>query len=476
MTSEREKRRAARDRARRRARDRDRRGKARHRGSVQQSARKEEVAPDSVYLVDGSAKSKRYDAYWHVFHLNSRVGRARLTEVTVGPDEGASITVEINQSARGRGIGSLAFRLACEHSSYDVVWGIARKSNLASHGAMRRAGFEQVQDTDAGEACFEWRRSPISRLVDDSELLPEPERPFPDHEAEGDDTGSRITLHSRHGCRQDEDAAEVASKLFGIKATEMSSFFRLRHSAGRTWGFSLVHSWALVALSHHVWQGGDLPRICVHIDDHTDMGACKVSRGEEGLLGRGGTPLDLGAPTTVKEHLFRGTFNKGSFMTPWIAAACETEIMHVSWSHPARAESGRLRYAADGVCPVPSVAESESASCSYVYRVASTLLAEPGPEPVWLDIDLDAFCNRLNGDSDRCGQEGAPNELAEAQRRLESVLQQLTNGGWLGQVSLVTIAVSPGFCPAEHWREILCRLVEGLGAPRDLVSDRRFCD
>ena len=74
----------------------------------------------------------------------------------MNPD--ASITVELNEASRGRGIGTLAFRGASELSGLEEVYATMRKSNIGSRIAATRAGFTVLEDKPGKEVVLVWRR------------------------------------------------------------------------------------------------------------------------------------------------------------------------------------------------------------------------------------------------------------------------------------------------------------------------------
>ena len=71
----------------------------------------------------------------------------------------ASIQIHINQTHRGRGIGSLAYGLACDRSGHDEVIATMRKSNMASQHAAAQAGFKVIEDMKIPQLAMRWTRS-----------------------------------------------------------------------------------------------------------------------------------------------------------------------------------------------------------------------------------------------------------------------------------------------------------------------------
>jgi len=104
-----------------------------------------------------TSKSRRL---WHIFHQGKPAGRVFI--VAQDPDSetqpDASITVELNEASRGRGIGTIAFLKASELSEFREVYATMRKSNVASRIAASRAGFQVIEDEPNKEVIMVWRR------------------------------------------------------------------------------------------------------------------------------------------------------------------------------------------------------------------------------------------------------------------------------------------------------------------------------
>jgi hypothetical protein len=119
------------------------------------------VRPDDVSLVPGRTTNieggKRL--YWHIYHLKKRAGHVSIDCCEKqGNVTDASINVQLNQQSRSRGIGTEAFRRACELSGLHEVLASIRKSNVASQIAAKRAGFVALHDEPTGELLMIWKR------------------------------------------------------------------------------------------------------------------------------------------------------------------------------------------------------------------------------------------------------------------------------------------------------------------------------
>ncbi|PAQ08903.1 GNAT family N-acetyltransferase [Mesorhizobium temperatum] len=81
-----------------------------------------------------------------------------IEELPVGRH--ASIQIYLNKPSQGRHIGRIAYRKACEASSYDVIYAHMRKSNLASRRAAEEAGFEVDMRAGTSQLLMRWHRKP----------------------------------------------------------------------------------------------------------------------------------------------------------------------------------------------------------------------------------------------------------------------------------------------------------------------------
>lgn len=128
------------------------------------SKRLEKVDPGSVRLEAGKGSTDRGGGpggrYWHIHLGDTRVGHVYINMLDEAPfGEHASIQIHINQTHRGRGIGSVAYRLACEQCGHDEVFATMRKSNIASQRAAAQAGFKVIEDMKIPQLAMRWTRA-----------------------------------------------------------------------------------------------------------------------------------------------------------------------------------------------------------------------------------------------------------------------------------------------------------------------------
>jgi len=299
---------------------------------------------------------------------------------------------------------------------------------------------------------------------------------FPDHWPDlcGEDESSWIFrlrwATDPHGFI-DPKAPAAAKALFGIELSELGDF----HVEGRlgkaNYVFSMLHSWAAIAPARAAMRTGRLPTQIVHVDDHTDMmpflGRVNGERYaiQDALLNSSRSFLRV---NDVCEAIATGLFHKGSFLSAYWAACPEASIVHMREGH--REQAFRLALAAkDFVVGGKAVVGTE------LHRQITSDLGEltqvdrlprrggRAGEPIWLDIDLDAFCNRFDGDSDRRAHAATVSETEQTFCRVDRFLEQLQKAEWLGDIEAVSVAVSPGFFPADYWELTVPRIVTSIG-------------
>lgn len=144
---------------------------------VEPYIKRDPVAAKDVTLVEGTGTVKHGGGpggrYWHIYVGEERAGYIYINIIT---DESfgkhPSIQIFINKSDRGKQIGRVAYRLACEQSAYDTIYAHMRKSNLGSMRAAEEAGFTVVKRKALPQLSMVWRRKKSrskSNLTEDAE-------------------------------------------------------------------------------------------------------------------------------------------------------------------------------------------------------------------------------------------------------------------------------------------------------------------
>lgn len=125
----------------------------------------EKISVSAVHLLEGKgSKGKGGDKggfYWHIHIENARAGFVFINWINEMPfGEHASIQIKINARFQNRGIGRIAYRLACEASGYDTIFAHMRKSNIASRKAAEAAGFQIISNREVSQLAMVWNRPP----------------------------------------------------------------------------------------------------------------------------------------------------------------------------------------------------------------------------------------------------------------------------------------------------------------------------
>ncbi|RUR71102.1 N-acetyltransferase [Variovorax guangxiensis] len=117
--------------------------------TVKPQAHSEKVDAQDVHIVSVPGTRGKGDGpggeKWRIDVNDLRAGEVFINlidEPPVGPH--ASIQIYLNVKSQGRGIGSVAYRKACEASQHHVIYAHMRKSNTASRRAAENAGFVDV--------------------------------------------------------------------------------------------------------------------------------------------------------------------------------------------------------------------------------------------------------------------------------------------------------------------------------------------
>jgi Acetyltransferase (GNAT) domain len=462
------------------------------------------VRDEEVELIEGVG-TRRTGAgaggrYWHVRCRGDRAGRAYINyhETEAGSPR-PSITVELNERSRGRGIGTIVFRRASELSGYDEVYASVRKSNTASRKALERAGFKPVKGWDGPSLSLVWERYgdnfkgvcdpgadhfaisivfPRAAADDSNAAMDYLLQVFPDHEPtlvreRAGDWVFRLNWTSSIQSYVDPAASARATALWGLELGEIGGYHERYDWGGREVVFSLVHSWALLPPAYVIERSGRAPLWVVHIDDHTDLMPTLL----EPLPGCRALhdhvfhkDVNLGDSKSVIAAVERGIVSKGNFLTAYLLGHRRCRIIHVGRNVVEREcqlyeQMNRLVMGSAAVPQYRLVSDPPAplqvATLQQRRTLPIDLPVEEG-EGVWLDLDLDYFCNRYNGDSDRRGEVALPGEREEVMGRISVILAELRRALWLSKIEAVSIAVSPGFFPAEYWTEGMTVVRDGI--------------
>lgn len=261
----------------------------------------------------------------------------------------------------------------------------------------------------------------------------------------------------------------------GIGLDEMA----LAHRRSGLTTTALYDTWTLVAWSRWVAEARPASgeRITVlHVDDHRDLGAPRL-----GLDGAGmtdmltGRAFDVRDPDAVLSACASGAVGMGSFMTPFLHAFPDCDVRQLSQAPKVTSttdhvvepvtvpddmlDPGRRR-------PAIRLREDRGVGPGR-YRITADVddwLEGLRLGPVLLHVDMDYFNNRYDGDVDWPDRHPRHDPaLGEVLERIDVVAQAVRAAGVLPRIAASVVAYSPGFFPAEFWRDADERLRRGLG-------------
>lgn len=341
------------------------------------------------------------------------------------------------------------------------------------HGLVRRVPGAEGDRSLVVEILF-----PKAAAPDENAAMGALIEAFPDHEpthvSEAEDRWV-FALRWASGPHESVDPGvpAAAETLYGLGPQEIGGY-REVHGGGRDFVFSMIHAWALLAPSLAIQRrgGAPLPWV-VHVDDHTDMMPPMVEPlARPGMLRDQifGEEIDIADPASVVAAIRRGVVSKGNFLTAYLLAYPGCRTVYVGRNLPeqdhvlSRRESA-IQVGGRSVRRTDLARGPVSGTGAWDLRESSALphdLPMEQQDGVWLDLDLDYFCNRYNGDSDRHADAAAPDERAEVMGRVERFLTELAGVRWLSNIQAVSIAVSPGFFPADHWADVISAVREGI--------------
>jgi hypothetical protein len=233
--------------------------------------------------------------------------------------------------------------------------------------------------------------------------------------------------------------------------------------------FSMFHSRALLAPALASKRDGRVFDTIVHVDAHDDLMPALVRADNAGVSDAlRDVPIDFVDTASVTAAINSGAISKGSFLTAYLAAARPAKIVHINpFAAPGRwfvriskqsVDIGGTSFERTAVTYSPDET-SDASELNEVSSIPNNLTAS---QVIWLDVDLDAFCNRYDGDSDRRHVIATPKERKELEQRIAAFRVELERAEWRSRVQAISVAASPGFFPSEYWSEVIPWVCDGL--------------
>lgn len=269
----------------------------------------------------------------------------------------------------------------------------------------------------------------------------------------------------------DPDIEEQARRLFDSDLPGIARYWTLDVVVGVPVLFTMFHSWALLAPALALTHGAGRPTTIVHVDDHADSMPVLLKAERDGWrLSTSGARLDLDDPQSVEQAVTEGVASIGNFLTAYMLGTPSGRFVHVKAGFaevelPLNRVTTEVllagsKFEAVSLEPDDAASLAGGWTMSQVSRLPLNL-AECDAV-VWLDIDLDGFCNRYDGDSDRRSRPGTESERISTRRNIESFLSRLREATWRGRIGVVSIAASPGFFPSDLWEEMVPLVRSGI--------------
>jgi hypothetical protein len=269
----------------------------------------------------------------------------------------------------------------------------------------------------------------------------------------------------------DPQIAHHARRLYNCSLSDLARYWEVHVTAGVPIVFAMFHSRALLApAAAFELRGMTHFDTIVHVDDHADLMPALVTL-RSGVL-RGSISqrrINLDSRDSIVCAIDEGILNIGSFLTAYMLGKPPGRCIHVKRGSTRtatalapsvhRAALADFEFESTEMEPVTATAHDgwvlEEAS-----RLPMDLNASTGP--VWLDVDMDGFCNRYDGDSKRADRPPTERERAMTRRHIDEFLLDLRAAAWTRLIGAVSIAASPGFFPSDFWEEMIPVVRRGI--------------
>lgn len=235
---------------------------------------------------------------------------------------------------------------------------------------------------------------------------------------------------------------------------------------------SLSDAWTLYSWS--LWltksaKKGIYPSeiVILHVDDHNDLMSPRIFRHNNLWYDAiSNDKFDLLNPESVECSINTGAISMGSFILPLLLKIPKVQIRHLCNTNylenrPSRS-SIDVEYEKDSLLKPnncrPSIILSnisKNSHSSHEYCLTDDInewIDTPYDCPILLHIDFDYFNNRFNGDSDWDKYQMLNNSsFNDIINRIDKIFLGLKNSKIKKRIVDITLAISPGFFPAEFW-------------------------
>lgn len=265
-------------------------------------------------------------------------------------------------------------------------------------------------------------------------------------------TNTDLIFHIKIPCRTSWYVDPDIEELSQNELKQLPEFYLLKESKHKIFLKTYFHYNALIAADRYEKVSGNKIGCIIHFDDHSDMMPIYKKREES---------------FTYKEKIRNGELAIGNFITNYLIKNC-IDIYHIQNSLSLGFCEDRFNYSirenevtiGDTEFEKIEIQKTKLLSNTY-YRMDLNSFnnTEIEYENIWLDIDLDYFCNRFNRNSDWKEIKYFDKTLDELKLDIEIFLENIINWDWVKKVKVLTVASSPGFFPIEYMDYIETNLI-----------------
>ena len=271
----------------------------------------------------------------------------------------------------------------------------------------------------------------------------------------------------------DPNIESNVTRVFGCNLQTLATYCVSDVVAGIPVLFAMFHSRALAAPAlARLLNGVRSLDTIIHVDDHADSMPVLLSVRPTGLFeSTTGVQLDLDSIESVAHAIDEGVVNIGNFLTTYMLGKPAGRYIHVkrdfhSEPTPLVPTAGYVHLGEQKLeftgLERGSPSEGGRWTCEEVSQLPLDVPSDNGA--IWLDIDMDEFCNRYDGDSNNSSVQGTEMERVTTRRRIDTFIARLRGALWLERIGAVSIAASPGFFPSDLWEEMIPLMRRGLAA------------
>jgi hypothetical protein len=267
----------------------------------------------------------------------------------------------------------------------------------------------------------------------------------------------------------DPELTRRAAAMLHCGLKQVAEFVEVEYFGRVPIVFSMFHSRALFAPAlASIRSGVSHCDAIVHIDAHDDlMGIMLKYENLQWLASTTGEALDLDSIESLESAIRVGTVHKGNFLTCYLLMKPPGTVFHVYEPFTAggfclSAMETTFACAGNSLSGINLGVPCKDARDGWRVEELPTLPLKMRGESVWLDVDLDGFCNRFDGDSNRAQIGGTAEERDLMLGRIKRFLNSLGASSWRRRVKAVSIAASPMFFPSEYWDEVVPAIKSGI--------------